>query len=211
MGMPDRFSHWSKNHESCWPERLLHDLAEIGGRHIAIAVAAVVLANTRPERLGADDAAQHVQASSRPSRTPGGSDLAHVREVRWTIGAPGCSACVLRMTGMSSFMSLHERIAAVELLGEQVREVRREPLAQPHVIPVALGDGVAPPLVRHFVHDGRTPASTPFLAVHDRRRGFHAAADAGGLDVRELLVRRTGPIQSLKYSNALRPVSSKPR
>ena len=54
---------------------------------------------------------------------------------------------------------LHERVAAAELLGEQVREVGREPLAQPHVVPVALGDGVAPPLVGDFVHDGRTAAA----------------------------------------------------
>ena len=48
-----------------------------------------------------------------------------------------------------------ERVSAVELLGVEQREVGRKSLAQPHVIPVAFGDGVAPPLVRDLMDDGR--------------------------------------------------------
>ena len=39
------------------------------------------------------------------------------------------------------------------MLGEQQREVGGEPLAQPDVVPVALGDGVAEPLVGDLVGD----------------------------------------------------------
>ena len=70
-----------------------------------------------------------------------------------------------------------------------MREVGREPLAQPHIVPVLLGDGVAEPLVGHFVHDRRMSARDVLLAVEDRRGRLHASADARRLDVRELFVR----------------------
>jgi hypothetical protein len=80
-----------------------------------------------------------------------------------------------------------ERIAALEVFPVKQREVGSEPLAEPDIVPIALGDGVAPPLVSHLVHDRRVSGRDAFLAVEDDRGVLGAPAEARGLDVRQLL------------------------
>ena len=89
----------------------------------------------------------------------------------------------------AALQPVDERVAALVMLGEEQREVGRKPLAQPHIVPVALGDGIAEPLVRDLVHDRAAAGAHAFLAVEDRARVLGAAAEAGGLHVGELLVR----------------------
>jgi hypothetical protein len=74
----------------------------------------------------------------------------------------------------------HELVVAVRVLDEQQREIRREALAQPHIVPVVLGDRVAEPLVRDLVDDDVAPALAAragdrSFAVEDRAGRFHAA------------------------------------
>ena len=83
----------------------------------------------------------------------------------------------------------HERVAPFVVLGEEQGEVGREALAQPHVVPVVLGDRIAPPLVRDLVDDRRASGGDALLAVEDRAGVLGAAAHAGGLHVGDLLVR----------------------
>ncbi len=85
-----------------------------------------------------------------------------------------------------------EPVAAERVLGEQQREVGREPLAQPDIVPVVFGHRIAEPLMRDLVRDQPRQAALPphaVLAVEDRRGQLHAAAEVGGLHVRQLLVR----------------------
>ena len=86
-----------------------------------------------------------------------------------------------------------EVVPSVRVLAEEQREVGREPLAQPHVVPLGLRDRVAEPLVRDLVDDDVAPAHRPvaryrILAVHEGGRGLHAPAGGRGRDVGELLV-----------------------
>ena len=77
------------------------------------------------------------------------------------------------------------------MLGRQQREIGGEAFAQPHVVPVFFGDRIAEPLVRRLVRhqaEGR-PAGDRFLPVEDLAGMLHAAAHAGGLHARQLLVR----------------------
>ena len=45
------------------------------------------------------------------------------------------------------------------MLDEQAGEVGGEPLAEPHVVPIALGDRIAEPLVGDLVDDDIAPAN----------------------------------------------------
>ena len=81
-----------------------------------------------------------------------------------------------------------EGVAAVELFGVEEREVGREAFAQPDIVPIAFGDGVAPPLVRDLVDDRRVARGDALLAIEDDGGVLGAAAEAGGLHVRQLLV-----------------------
>ena len=74
------------------------------------------------------------------------------------------------------------------VLGVQQREVGREPLTQPDVVPVALGHRIAEPLVGGLVDDGCVAGGYPLLAIKDVRRVLGSSAHAGGLHVRQLLI-----------------------
>ena len=54
----------------------------------------------------------------------------------------------------AALQSVDEGVASLVVLGKEQREVSREPLAQPHVVPIALGHRIAEPLVRDLVDDG---------------------------------------------------------
>ena len=137
--------------------------------------------------------AQHVQrpgallVGARPGR-----HLRHVGEVVVDDAVVG----VLRVEGADLVpvgpQPGHERVPSLRVLDEEVREVGGEALAQPDVVPVALGDRVAEPLVGDLVHDhGVPPPLRPahgVVAVEDGRRRLHAALDAVRLDVGEPLV-----------------------
>ena len=86
----------------------------------------------------------------------------------------------------------HEGIPSLRVLHEEVGEVGGEALAQPDVVPVALRDRVAEPLVGDLVHDHAVPPprgpTHGVVAVEDRRRRLHPSLDAVRLDVGEPLV-----------------------
>ena len=78
-------------------------------------------------------------------------------------GLVGALRCACRMTVDVVLQPANERVAAAELLGVEMGEIRRKALAQPDVVPVFFGDGVSPPLVCDFVHDGAaTTGDAPF-------------------------------------------------
>src|SRR4029079_10241501 len=79
--------------------------------------------------------------------------------------------------------ALDERVAPFVMFGEQEIEVRRKAFAEPHVVPIALGDAVAEPLVCDLVDDWTAPAGDFLFAVKDRGGGLHAAVRAGRLAV----------------------------
>ena len=81
-----------------------------------------------------------------------------------------------------------ERVPSVGVLLIEEREVRREALAQPDVVPVAFGRGIAEPLMGHLVRD-ELPSGHAAVAVEDVGGQLHAARDGRRLDLRELLVR----------------------
>ena len=67
----------------------------------------------------------------------------------------------------------HEFVATVRVLDEEQREVGRETLAEPDIIPVGLGHSVAKPLMRDLVDDHVAPAHRTIArhaagAVEDR-------------------------------------------
>ena len=157
---------------------------------VLVAVASVVFADASPEVFCADRAAQHVQHPSALLIREPVQHLAHVRDVAMDDGLIGRS--LLRGDDGADVgpQPSHQGVAAVELLAIQVREVGREPLAQPHIVPVFLCDGVTPPLVRNLVDDGRASGGDALLAVEDRRSVLGSTADACRLHVCELLRRR---------------------
>ena len=108
----------------------------------------------------------------------------------------------------AALQSVDERVAPLVVLGKQQREVGREALAQPHIVPVALGHRIAEPLVRDLVDDRAAAGADALLAVEDRARVLGAAGEAGGLHVGELLVRVRPDAASMKNCIARRDVSS---
>ena len=76
----------------------------------------------------------------------------------------------------AALQSVDERVASFVVLGKEQREVGREPLAQPHVVPVALGHRIAEPLMRDLVDDRAAAGADALFAVEDRARVLGAAA-----------------------------------
>ncbi len=104
--------------------------------------------------------------------------------------------------------AVHEGITAAVVLEEEQGEVGGEALAEPDVVPVALGDGVAEPLVGHLVGDEAIHAAAGYgtLAVEDRAGDLHPAADPRGLDPGELLVREGSDVLGEELEHAARGV-----
>ena len=67
-----------------------------------------------------------------------------------------------------------EGVAAAVVLEEEQGEVGGEALAQPDVVPVALGDGVAEPLVRDLVGDEAGPRRGRRRTARRRRSRWRA-------------------------------------
>ena len=106
----------------------------------------------------------------------------------------------------AALQAVDERVAAFVVLREEQREVGRESLAQPHIVPVALGHRIAEPLVRDLVDDRAAAGADAFLAVEDRARVLGAAGEAGGLHVGELLVRVRPDVRDEELQRAPRRV-----
>ena len=89
------------------------------------------------------------------------------------------------------------------MLEEQQGEIGGEALAQPDVVPVALGDRVAEPLVRDLVGDEAVDAAARDvpLAVEDRAGQLHPAAEPRGLDAGELLVRERADVLGVELQH----------
>ena len=89
-----------------------------------------------------------------------------------------------------------ERIPAGVVLEEEQGEVGREALAEPDLVPVALGYRVAEPLVRNLMSDEtvHSPARDRTLAVEDRAGNLHPPADPRGLDPGEFLIRERADV-----------------
>ena len=99
-----------------------------------------------------------------------------------------------------------EGLAALVVLGRQQSEIRGEALAEPDVVPIFLGDGIAKPLVRDFVRYqaecGRA-VDRP-LAVEYRAGVFHAAIVAGRLHIREFLIWIRADVATVEFDGLAR-------
>src|SRR5262249_54745830 len=84
----------------------------------------------------------------------------------------------------------HELIAPVIMLNKEQREVSGEAFAQPDIVPIRLGDGVAKPLVGDLVRDEADDRSATerVLTVENRAGVFGAAVDPRRLHVAEFFV-----------------------
>ena len=147
--------------------RALDGALEIGGRHRLAGVLPRVVANRVPER----GLAQRGRAARAGPARPSGRRARDRR--RWAGSSPGTPAASRRP---ASRMLLDAPppsldvgqigVAAARVLLVGGRHERREAFVQPEVRPLAVGDEIAPPLVRQLVGDerggrgvGRAPSS----------------------------------------------------
>ena len=104
---------------------------------------------------------------------------------------PGVRFSMAKIFGAGAPHGAEKGVAAFVELGGERREVGGEAFAQPRVVPVLLGDGIAKPLVGDLVRhqaEGGAVGDAAF-AEEDGAGVFHAAAHARHLDVGQLLIR----------------------
>ena len=123
-----------------------------------------------------DHAAQHVHHPRTFLIGLARRHLPHVRELVMDDAVVRIPGVEVEDTLLTLLEAAHEVVAPVRVFAEEQREVCREPLAQPYIVPVGFGDGVAPPLVRDLVDDDvpdalGAPPRDEVLAVENRGRG----------------------------------------
>ena len=131
--------------------RLLERALEVRTRGETILMSTIVLADRLPERLCPNLAAQHVKYRAALLIDELRNHAAEIGDVlvdQRLFGLRG-RACAREHALYAS----DERVVAHVVLVVQRGEIRREALAEPGVVPVALGDRVSKPLMRDFVSD----------------------------------------------------------
>ena len=187
------------------PRDLFHHLPKVVRRGVQIPITAVIGADAFPEAVGAEQTAQHVQHPSAFLIDEPVEDTTHVADVPVNDRLLRRLQLCFRNGVDVVSQCANECIAPAELFRIEMREIGGKSLTQPDIVPVTLGHGVAPPLVRDLVNDGRPAAGDPFVAVEDGSGMFRPATQARGLHVPEFFVRvRPHPIAEVLEGAASR-------
>ncbi len=130
---------------------LFHHPAKVGGRGIAISIAAVIVLDARPERLVPHQPAQHVQSPAPFLVDQAVQDLRRIGQIFMNHREAGF-ALFGRKHNLATMLEPPDKfVAATVVLGKEEREIGREALAQPDVVPISFRDRIAKPLVGDLV------------------------------------------------------------
>ena len=136
----------------------LHGLHEVVGGGRAVQVTGIIGADAPLEGLVANPLPEHVQ---HPGALLVGGHAGHPRHVLEVV-VDDAIVGILIVPEPHALSRLAEAgdevVPSVRVLAEEQCEVGRESFAQPHVVPLGLGDRVAEPLVCDLVDDDVAPA-----------------------------------------------------
>src|SRR5207244_722245 len=117
---------------------LFHDTPQVFGGRVGIAESPVILADSGPELLGPDDAAEHVEgpAALLVNDGQGGAPVLNLGEIVVDHGDSGGTLFQSEDVGAGAPHGGEEGVAAVVELGGEGGEIGGETFAQPGVVPI---------------------------------------------------------------------------